>query len=101
MVRYISRGESTMTTLGQRLKGYRLLAGMSQSELAQRAHVHRPIISEVESGKQANLTLETARRLTEVLGVSLTDLAGKGEPVDTSPRIPKKRGRPRKAALVG
>jgi len=81
-----------MATLGQRLRGYRLLAGLSQNQLAQRAHVHRPIISEVESGKQANLTLETARRLTRVLGISLEMLAGDGEPeIATPPKPPRSR----------
>jgi transcriptional regulator with XRE-family HTH domain len=89
-----------MATLGQRLKAYRLLAGLSQNQLAQRANVHRPIISEVESGKQANLTLETARRLTQVLGISLEMLAGDGEPESAS-TPPKKRPRSRKAAPVG
>jgi len=87
-----------MATLGQRLKAYRLLAGLSQNQLAHRANVHRPIISEVESGKQANLTLETARRLTQVLGISLETLAGDGEPTSASPA---KRPRSRKAAPVG
>jgi transcriptional regulator with XRE-family HTH domain len=82
-----------MATLGQRLKAYRLLAGLSQNQLAQRAQVHRPILSEVESGKQANLTLETARRLTQVLGITLEMLAGGDapEPHPTSPTRPRSR----------
>ena len=89
-----------MATLGQRLQAYRVLAGLSQNQLAQRAQVHRPIISEVESGKQANLTLETARRLTQVLGITLEMLAGGDEP-EHNPTPPKKRSRSRTTAPVG
>jgi transcriptional regulator with XRE-family HTH domain len=90
-----------MATLGQRLQAYRVLAGLSQNQLAQRAQVHRPIISEVESGKQANLTLETARRLTQVLGITLEMLAGGDEPEHHPTPPPPKRPRRSPAAPVG
>ena len=85
--------------LGSRLRQLRTLAGLSQNELAKRANVPRPIISDVESGKQRSMNLETARRLAQVLGVTLDFLAGPGDSPDEDE--PAQRQRPRKAAPVG
>jgi transcriptional regulator with XRE-family HTH domain len=68
--------------LGERLRQLRELANLSQNELAKRANVPRPIISDVESGKQKGITLENARRIARVLGVTLDLLAGTGEDDD-------------------
>ena len=65
--------------LGERLRQFRELAGLSQRELARRANVPQPIISDVESGKQKSVTLENARRIARALGVTLDMLAGPGE----------------------
>jgi transcriptional regulator with XRE-family HTH domain len=54
------------------------MAGLSQNELARRDRVPRPIISRVERGHQPSLTLEYARRICDMLGVSLDLLAGRG-----------------------
>ena len=64
-------------TLGDRLKQLRELKGLSQNELAQRANVPRPVISRVESGAQDTITLDTATRLADALGVTLDMLAGR------------------------
>jgi transcriptional regulator with XRE-family HTH domain len=72
--------------LGPRLRQLRELAGLSQNELAKRAQVPRPTITDVENGKQASVTLETARRLARVLGVTLDFLAGPGEDEEEAPR---------------
>jgi transcriptional regulator with XRE-family HTH domain len=69
--------------LGDRLRQLRELAGLSQNELAKRANIPRPIISRVESGVQYNLTLENARRIARVLGVTLDMLAGPEEGEDS------------------
>ena len=71
--------------LGERLRQLRELANLSQNELAKRANVPRPIISDVESGKQKGITLENARRIARVLGVTLDLLAGTGEDNDAHP----------------
>jgi transcriptional regulator with XRE-family HTH domain len=68
--------------LGERLRQLRELANLSQNELAKRANVPRPIISDVESGKQKGITLENARRIARVLGVTLDLLADTGEDDD-------------------
>ena len=66
-------------TFGERLRQLRELAGLSQRELARRANVPQPVVSDVESGKQKGITLENARRIARVLGVTLDLLAGTGE----------------------
>ena len=68
-----------MAQLGERLKQYRALAGLSQNELAKRSGVPRPTITNVESGEQVGLTLENARKLARALGITIDMLAGKGE----------------------
>jgi transcriptional regulator with XRE-family HTH domain len=68
-----------MARLGQRLRQYRQLADLSQNELAARAGVPRPTITNVESGAQAGMTLENARKLARALGITIDMLAGKGE----------------------
>ncbi len=77
-------------TLGQRLRHLRELAGLSQNELAKRANVHRPLISVLESGKQRSVTLETAQRLAQALGVTLDFLAGPGDDEDDE-EAPRRR----------
>jgi len=68
-----------VSTLGRRLKQYRELADLSQNELSKRSGVPRPTISNVESGEQEGLTLENARKLARALGISIDQLAGKGD----------------------
>ena len=63
--------------LGERLRQFRELAGLSQNALAKRANVPRPIISRVERGDQDTVTLDTASRLADALGITLDMLAGR------------------------
>jgi transcriptional regulator with XRE-family HTH domain len=67
-------------TLGERLRMYRQLAGLSQNELAKQANVSRPIISTLESGKRRSMTIENARRLARALMITLDQLVGESEP---------------------
>ena len=66
-----------MSILGQRLKRFRELADLSQSELSKRSGVPRPTITNVESGAQEGLTLENARKLARALGITIDMLAAK------------------------
>ena len=66
-------------TLGERLRHLRAVAGLSQNQLAKRAHVHRFVVAAVEAGSQKSFSLDAAKRLADVLGVSLDLLAGRGE----------------------
>ena len=61
---------------GARLKALRVLSGLSINELAKRSGVHRPTISLLESGKQADIGVHAAARLARALGVSLDVLVG-------------------------
>jgi transcriptional regulator with XRE-family HTH domain len=72
-------------TFGDRLRQLRELAGLSQRELARRANIPQPVVSDVESGKQKSMSLENARRIARVLGVTLDLLAGTGEEEDANP----------------
>ncbi len=78
-------------TIGERLKSLRELKGLSQNELARRAGINRPTISELESGRQQDVTVETARRLARALEVSLNMLVGEDE----------EETRPADEALIG
>ena len=52
------------------VKGKRLEKGFTQAELANRAGIPQPMISNFERGK-VNVTLETLYKLLPVLGLSL------------------------------
>jgi transcriptional regulator with XRE-family HTH domain len=67
-------------TFGERLRHLRVVAGLSQSELAKRARVAQPIISVLEGNRQRTVTLDTATRLADALGVTLDLLAGRTGP---------------------
>lgn len=69
-------------TIGERIRKLRQELGLSQQELAHKAGVRRPTISELESGKQRGLTVETAKRLARALGVGIDYLAGTWEDLE-------------------
>jgi transcriptional regulator with XRE-family HTH domain len=87
-----------------RLKAQRARLGWNQSELARRSGVPSQVISRLESGARAGLTLDVARRLARALGVGLDAVAGTlvaaAEPVAEAPTPAptRRRGRPRRAA---
>lgn len=94
-----------MDIFAQRLRAQRELLGLSQMELAKRADLDSPLISNLESGKRAGLTLAHARRLARALGVSLDNLAGTWEDPalwDNAevPQEPLTRGRKRTRAVA-
>jgi transcriptional regulator with XRE-family HTH domain len=66
-------------TLGERLRQLRAMKSLSQDELGQLANVPQSVISDVESGRPVTLSLDTAQRLAEALGVTLDSLAWSGE----------------------
>nr|DAJ55163.1 MAG TPA: Helix-turn-helix XRE-family like protein [Caudoviricetes sp.] len=55
------------------LREIRILAGLTQKELAERSGVSQTMISAVERG-EAQITLIKAKMITNVLGCSLEDL---------------------------
>lgn len=62
--------EETRIRIGQRVKALRLMAELSQDELAQRAGLQRTHVSRIEAGKYA-VTLETIQAIAEALGMTV------------------------------
>ncbi len=62
--------------LGDRIKQRREELGLSQRELAQQAGVPQPTISDLERGRQKDVTTTYARRLARALGVTADYLIG-------------------------
>ena len=67
-----------MLTMGERIAKMRERRGLTASALAKRAHIPLSTLSVVERGirKGEGLTVATAKRLAEALGVTLDYLAG-------------------------
>jgi predicted ATPase/DNA-binding XRE family transcriptional regulator len=63
------------STVGDLLKLHRAAAGLTQEDLAERAEVSARTISDVERGLRTSIYRDTARRLTEALGLIGEDLA--------------------------
>jgi putative transcriptional regulator len=73
-----------MSPLTVALRAARETAGLTQSELADRAGVRQATISELETGKTRRVDLDILERLADALGV---------EPKDLIERQPKRRRR--------
>ncbi|VTU41947.1 MULTISPECIES: helix-turn-helix domain-containing protein [unclassified Variovorax] len=64
---------SASLTLAANLRTFRLRAGLSQEELADRAGVHRTYVSQVER-QVVNPTLASVSKLSDALGLPLARL---------------------------
>lgn len=87
--------------LSPNLKWARKRLGMTQDQVAALSGVAQPIISRLESGKESNPSLDIARRLARVLGVSIDFLAeswDREEPSIAPAPAPKRARRRAKAA---
>jgi len=73
-------------SVGKRVRQERLLAGISQSELADVTGIHRPNIARIESGKHTP-ALPTLQRVADALGVSVTSLIVDRKASDTSESV--------------
>jgi transcriptional regulator with XRE-family HTH domain len=71
--------------LAAAIRRRRLAAGISQEELADRAHLHRTYISLVERAKR-NLTVDALDRLAAGLGVLGSTLVAEAERARSVPR---------------
>jgi transcriptional regulator with XRE-family HTH domain len=69
-------------TLGERLRLLRTRRRWSQRELAERAGVRQALISQLESGKQADTTGANLRKLAFALGCTVDYLTGYNGPAD-------------------
>lgn len=76
-----------MLTMGERIAKMRERRGLTSSALAKRAHIPLSTLSVVERGirKGEGLTVATAKRLAEALGVTLDYLAGVYEDDEEAP----------------
>lgn len=63
------------TSLGERITFRREEKGWSQRELAIRAEVSHAVISRLENGTRADISLSMAKRIARVLGVGIDYLA--------------------------
>lgn len=53
-----------------RLKEIRKMRGLSQAELSEKTGLSRTTISKIEANVEANVTMQTIVKISEVLGVS-------------------------------
>lgn len=70
--------------LGERLRHYRLAAGLTLSEVARRSGVSRSYLHQLEAGTSAP-TVDRAARLAEALGIPLADVLGEERPLSVVP----------------
>lgn len=71
--------------LGQRIRNYRTLKGLSQEKLAELAGCHHTYIGQVERGEK-NATIESIDKISSALGVSLSTLFEKLGAKDSTER---------------
>jgi len=63
-----------MSTFGEKLSKIRGLIGYNQQELAKLAKINLQTLSRYETGSNTNPGLETLKRLSEALGITVCDL---------------------------
>ena len=95
-----------MSTLGERLSAVRERRGLTQAEVAQRAHLPQQAISRLECVDRTHVRSDVLARLAIALDVSadvllgLRNMADEAATTPPAPPQPAKRPRPRKAAPV-
>jgi transcriptional regulator with XRE-family HTH domain len=62
--------------LGPMLKTLREEKGLTQDELAKKAQLTKPYISQLENGIRNNPSMSTLQRLAKALGVPVAELLG-------------------------
>jgi len=62
------------STIGDNVKKYRKLAGISQDVLSKRANLAFHTIAKIEAGSTPDPRIETVKKIADALGVSLDDL---------------------------
>lgn len=67
------RDQMILTTLGKNVKSNRVRLNLTQSELADKARIHRNYVCNIENGRM-NPTILLLLDITQVLGVEIDDL---------------------------
>jgi transcriptional regulator with XRE-family HTH domain len=63
-------------TFAMKLKALRIARGLTQVELAKKMKMKQTYIAQLETGVEANPTLDTLRRLAKALKVTVGELVG-------------------------
>jgi len=71
----VTEKERVLQRFGQHVRQLRVSKNISQEDLAEMADLHRTYISDVERGVR-NVSIATASRIAQALGVDLKDLFG-------------------------
>ena len=61
-------------TIGNNIRKYRKLAGISQDVLSKRANLAFHTIAKIEAGSTPDPRIETVKKIADALSVSLDDL---------------------------
>lgn len=77
-----------MDGLGQRLRKFRDDRGWTQAELAERAGVSKPYVSELESGAGRRPSGQILLKLADALGVTVADILGRQVVPSGDPHVP-------------
>lgn len=59
------------STIGENIKRYRNKLGISQDVLSKKANLAFHTIAKIEAGSTPNPTIDTVKKIADVLGVSL------------------------------
>ncbi len=73
-----------LTRIGNKISHYRMLTGLSQTELAERLHVSRQAVSSWEQGKTAP-TIDNVLQLTRIFCISFDELLCLEDPSSIDP----------------
>jgi transcriptional regulator with XRE-family HTH domain len=77
--------EKALIALGEAIREARMEAVLTQEELALRAGIHEAYVSFLESGRR-NPTWRTVRRISDGLGLPLSELARRAEEFERGER---------------
>lgn len=75
-------------TFGEKLKQIRLAKDLGVNQLALKSGVSASQISRFENGKRKDPQMDTAKKLANALGVSLSDLIGNEKKEENSEKAP-------------
>lgn len=71
--RAVSRARQQLKTLGATIREYRIRAGLSQEQLAEKADLHPVYVGKIERGQQW-ISLHALLRVAEAMSVRAADL---------------------------